>query len=122
MANEKNENEERFGNRMMLTGVVGNKRLTKTNTGKSVLNVYLRTKTSRGSYFGIGCEFWNKDAIAVNDQLNQMLPEVEDGERIAENDSVIVTVQGELKENSWESKGEKKSRFLIAGESLSIEE
>jgi len=114
---------EQFGNRIMLTGVVSNKQLRSTATGKDVLNVYVRTKTSRGSFFGIGVEFWGDRAKAINRQLANFLPDVEDGERIQENDSVVVTVEGELKENSWEDReGNKRSRFLLAGEKLSVED
>lgn len=124
MANQSNDdNTGSYGSSVTFTGRVVNKRLYNTAKGNCVANLFVRTKTARGRFFGIGVVIWNEDAKKINNELDALLPNIADGDLIPEEDAPVVTVVGELSEDSWEDKKTKQTvrRFNINAYSIKIE-
>ena len=88
-------------NQIQIIGALKNKRFNQTAKGISYLNLYINTKTERGSFFSIGVTFWDKLAKELNEQIEIILPDIEDGDPIDLNNTIFLKVAGELRENVW---------------------
>lgn len=117
------ENNSNFGSSIKLTGRVVNRRLNVTATGKHVLNLFVRTKTYRNFYFGISATLWGDEATKLADAINECT-DAEDGETIDEKDGVVVTIEGELAQSTWEDSKTKemRSRYYINAFAIKLEE
>lgn len=110
------------GNTVTLTGLLVNKRFKELGTGRSVLSLYVRSKDSRGSFYNIPVDFWGKSGVDLNKQLVELLPNVDDGDKIPERDTLTLTIDGELRQQSWLNKdGKQERRFLINGNKCKVE-
>jgi hypothetical protein len=123
MANQNDDNTGSYGSSVQFTGRVVNKRLFTTSSNKQVANLFIRTKTHRGKFFGIPVVVWEDEAQKICAQIDEYAPGVPDGEVIREEDAPIVTIEGELNEDSWEDKQTKQThrRLNINAYSISID-
>ena len=112
-----------YGSAVTFTGRVVTKRIFQTAKGNCVANLFVRTKTARGKFFGIGVTIWNDDAKKINNELDALLPKIADGDLIQEADAPVVTIVGELNEDSWEDKKTSKTvrRMNVNAFSITVE-
>ena len=125
MANQNQQsdvNTEGYGSSVTFTGRVVTKRLFTTKTGKHVLNLFVRTKTARGKLFGIGTTIWGDEAQAIGAVIDEAVPHVKEGDLIQEADAPVVTVVGEMNEDSWDDKsGNKQRRFNVNAFEITVD-
>jgi len=88
-------------NQIQIIGALKNKRFSRTVKGVSFLNLFINTKTKRGSFFSINVTFWDKIAEKLNDEIETILPDIEDGDSLDLNDTIFLKIAGELRENMW---------------------
>ena len=100
MTNRKKE--DNFKNKVALVGSITFKKFRRTAKAQHVLNLSVNTKNHRNNFTKINCVLWDKDAEALNTQIETIRPEVEDNERI--DDGILVKLVGELQQSTWEDK------------------
>lgn len=110
---------DRYKNKVAMIGDITYKRFTKTTKGKYVINIIVNTKNSRNGFSKVKVEFWNNQAKELNDQIETILPNVEDGERI--DGGLLVKLVGEMKEENWkDKKGNSRSKISISGQNYKL--
>lgn len=100
MANRKKE--DNFKNKVALVGSITFKKFRRTAKAQHVLNLSVNTKNHRNNFTKINCVLWDKDAEALNTQIETIRPEIDDNERI--DDGVLVKLVGELQQSEYEDK------------------
>jgi len=112
---------DRYKNKVALIGDIMLKRFKRTTTGKHVINIVVNTKNSRNNFSRITVEFWNAMAEKLNDEIETIVPNVEDGVII--DNGLLVKIVGEIKENTWkDKKGNNRSKISISGEQFKLME
>lgn len=103
--------ESGFKNRVVLLGQLITKRFRKFDSGRCLLDLFVRTSTEAGNMFCISCKVWDSAAVTVNKQLSKM--GIEDGEALNKENAPMLKIKGELKQDSWKSAEDEWVRQMV---------
>jgi single-stranded DNA-binding protein len=105
-----------------MIGTLVSKRLN-TKPKEPVLNLFVRTGTSRGSKFCISVNIWGKQAKLLNKAIREATDGVKDGETIEEDEAPVLKIKGELRYDFWENEdGETVGRHSVTASRVIVED
>lgn len=110
--------ENGFKNRIVLAGQLVNKRFKKFESGKCVLELFVRSSAGRGT-FCVSCKQWGDAAIATNKKLSNL--GIDDREVLDKDEAPMLKIKGALKQEAWKDDNDEWVRqFIVSMDEVSI--